>query len=339
MLKSPPIISLLPPRLACLAALSIAAAACTVEESSAPEPTVTSASTTTTVSQPDTTIPTTAAAPETTATSVPPTTAPPATLPPGPISASIPIVTGGELGGWLLLGRWQVDKWQPPTSDDDQLSAADLAGDPTLTVTGLDFSEQTVTIGASDEACFDGRQGPTLDVAIPSAEPPGFGYAAIALPASWPLKPRQVAQVSGGPPAYQQLGVDNFAEQGIDASAGTIDQIVVADLDGDGVDEALVSFEQVADPDATGSPGDATAILLVNTETQSSQIVIGSNVDSSETDFPITEQFRVLDVADLNGDGRMEVIVRAWYYEGMSVIVYEYDGTALVQTLATGCGA
>jgi hypothetical protein len=47
----------------------------------------------------------------------------------------------------------------------------------------------------------------------------------------------------------------------------------------------------------------------------------------------------VLDVADLNGDGRMEVLVHAWYYEGASVIVYTYDGTDFTQVLATGCGA
>jgi len=35
----------------------------------------------------------------------------------------------------------------------------------------------------------------------------------------------------------------------------------------------------------------------------------------------------------------MEVAVHAWYYEGSSVIVFEYDGTELTEVLATGCGA
>ena len=35
---------------------------------------------------------------------------------------------------------------------------------------------------------------------------------------------------------------------------------------------------------------------------------------------------RVLGVADLNGDGRMEVALHTWYYEGAGVTVFEFDG-------------
>ena len=49
----------------------------------------------------------------------------------------------------------------------------------------------------------------------------------------------------------------------------------------------------------------------------------------------------MLDVLDLNGDGRMEVVVHAWYYEGASVVVFEHDAETdeLTQVLANGCGA
>ena len=41
----------------------------------------------------------------------------------------------------------------------------------------------------------------------------------------------------------------------------------------------------------------------------------------------------------MNGDGRMEVAVHAWYFEGAAVLIYEYDGTSLTEVLATGCGS
>jgi hypothetical protein len=64
----------------------------------------------------------------------------------------------------------------------------------------------------------------------------------------------------------------------------------------------------------------------------------GDNGDDGS--FEVLERYRILDVADLNGDGRMEVLVHAWYYEGASVIVYTYDDDGeLTEVLATGCGA
>jgi hypothetical protein len=35
----------------------------------------------------------------------------------------------------------------------------------------------------------------------------------------------------------------------------------------------------------------------------------------------------------------MEVAVHAWYYEGASVAIYEYDGAELTDVLVAGCGA
>jgi hypothetical protein len=44
-------------------------------------------------------------------------------------------------------------------------------------------------------------------------------------------------------------------------------------------------------------------------------------------------------MADLNGDGRMEVIVQTDYYEGGSTAAYELSGTgALESVMAAGCG-
>jgi hypothetical protein len=242
----------------------------------------------------------------------------------------------------LPLGAWQADHWTSELDDGTPI-AASIDGEPTFAITGLGFPELSGVVGPSGEACFDGREGPAIDAEVPLPEPSGFGFSAIALPASWPLRPRPVAQISGGVPAYQQLGEDTFAGEPVDASLGEVEQIVVADLDGDGDDEALVGFEYVQNPASPGSPGDLATILLVDTASRSAQTIISANVAADAGDdadfFAIIERFRVLDVADLNGDGRMEVAIHAWYYEGASVILYEYDGTSLTQVLATGCGA
>lgn len=321
-----------------LAVIAFVGAACTSEQQSSPQPTLTSTTSTTTIPATSTT-----AAPTTT-TTVAPTTevTTTTTLPSGPADTLVPLLIGGaDSAGWLFLGAWQQDRWQ---------EAADPSGNPIrpgieagtpFTVSNLG-GETAAVLGENTEACFDDRVGPTIDVAVDPPEPPGFGYNAVAvLTPPWPLKPRPIAVTAAAPAAYQELGEAAFESEPVDASQGNIEQLVVADLDGDGDDEALASFEFVQPTAAPGAPGDLAALLLIDVETRAADTVLLSAVDQNADDetFPLIERYRVLDVADLNGDGRMEVLVHAWYYEGAAVIVYSYDGTELTEVLANGCGA
>jgi hypothetical protein len=51
--------------------------------------------------------------------------------------------------------------------------------------------------------------------------------------------------------------------------------------------------------------------------------------------------FTVGTVADLNGDGKMEIVVDSAYYEGLGVEVWEYvnDDLGPVPRVSVGCGA
>jgi hypothetical protein len=317
------------------ASLVLLVAACTTEETSNPGPTLTSTSSTTT---PTTTTPTTVAP----TTEPVESTAPEATMPSGPVDALVPLFVGGaDSAGWLFLGAWQQDRWQESADPDgNPVPPGTEAGTP-FRVSNLS-GESAVVLGENAEACFDGRIGPSIDVAVAEPETPGFGYNAVAvIEQPWPLKPRPVAVTSTAPDAYRALGEAAFAGEPIDASRGAIEQLVVADLDGDGDDEALASFEFVQPSAGPGAPGDLTALLLIDATTRAADTVQLWTVDQDADDgtFDYIERYRVLDVADLNGDGRMEVLVHAWYYEGASVLVYTYDGSELTRVLAAGCGA
>jgi hypothetical protein len=257
----------------------------------------------------------------------------------------VPLLIGGSSdGGWLFLGAWQHDRWQ---------SAADPNGNPirpgieagTPFVVSNLSGETPVTLGENIEACHDGRVGPAIDIELAPPDPPGFGYGAVAvLQQPWPLEPRPIAVSSAAPEAYRALGEAAFEGEAVDATRGAVEQLVVADLDGDGDDEALVSFEFVQPSAGPGAPGDLAALLLIDATTREASTVLLSAVadeagDGSDGSFEVTERYRTLGVADLNGDGRMEVLVHAWYYEGAAVIAYTYDGGTLTEVLAAGCGA
>jgi hypothetical protein len=317
--------------------VAAAASACGTEVSSNPAPTLTS--TTTTTLAPTTTTTTTAATTTSTTTSTT-TTAP--TRPPGvPTDRSFPLLVGGGEGGWLLVGSWQVDGW---VADRPGLGAP---GGPTVDV-GSEYTAGNLTqrstgpAGELVEACQDGRVGPALGVTVAAPEPPGDGYGAVALPVpDWPLTPRPVAATSSGPDSYRQLAVDRFAGEPVDASRGAIQQLVVTDLDGDGDDEALLAFEFVQPSAGPGTPGDLSAVVLVDTATRNASAVRRTFTDQRLRPgdaLPDTERSRVIDVADYNGDGVAEVAVHSWYSEGARVTVYEYDGAVLTAVLDAGCG-
>ena len=318
------------------AAAATLLAACTTEESSNPGPTLTSttSTSTTTTTIAETTTTTTLAETTTTAAST-------TTLPAGPADVQVPMLVGGQNGGWLYLGAWQFDRWSAAFDGDGDPITPSIGPGTAVTVTNLGL-EAPATLGEFTEACFDEREGPTIDVTVAAPEPPGFGYGAVALPTpTWPLSPRPIAVTARGPAAYQAIGEAAFAGDPVDATAGSIEQVVIADLDGDGDDEAVAVFEHVTVDTITGAPGDLAAVLLIDATTRESSTPLKSFVDQDlgPDGFPVTTRYRVVDVADYNGDGRMEVAVHSWYYEGSSVVVFEYDGNELVEVLANGCGA
>ncbi len=321
------------------AALALSLVACTTEEASEPRPTLTSTTSSTAPITTDatttttTTTPTTPAPSETTTTTITPT---------GPADAIVPMFIGGaEATGWLFLGAWQQDRWQQSSDPSGSPIRPGVEAGTPVAVSNLARVTNAV-LGENTEACFDGRVGPSIDVEVAPPEPPGFGYNAIAVLApSWPLKPRPVAVTSTAPAAYGALGVSAFDGEPVDATQGTVEQLVVTDLDGDGDDEAIAAFEFVQPSAGPGAPGDLSSLLVIDTESRAAETVVLSAVDqdAEAESFPIIERYRVLDVADLNGDGQMELIVHAWYYEGAAVVVYTYDGTAVTEVLAAGCGA
>jgi hypothetical protein len=316
-----------------LAVVLVIVAACTTEQVSEPGPTLTSTTSTTVASAPTTVAETTV--PDTTVPATAPATTSETTLPSVAVSAEVPLFVGGAgAGGWLPLGAWDVDDWAE--TDDDGRSTAGVAPGEPATITNLD-GEAGATFGDDAVACFDDTTGPTVttSAAVESE------LTSVALPTpSWSLKPRPVAVSASAPAGYVAIAQGAFAGQRVDATLGRVVQIVVVDLDGDGDDEALVVFEYIQSGDGPGSPGDLAAVVLVDATTRQSSVVERQFIpaDAEVDDFGIAVRFEVVDVADLNGDGRMEVVIDASYYEGVATTLYTYDGTELTDELSTGCG-
>lgn len=314
---------------------------CTQQESVTPATPGSTSSTTTLpptttaavpVSDPPVTEPAEPEVPDTTST-VPPTTTPP--------PSGIPTVTptqyfgGGDADGWLYLGRWTGNDWEAALDEDQQPRQPAIADDEVL-IHELDVEPIVGSVGATADACPDGRTGPVISPNARGPEDPGFGYRSIAYAADWPTQPRPIAVVDATVDAYVEAGVAAFEGTGVDAESGRLQQIVVADLDGDGDSESLVSF----------GGDDFSALLLIDADSGRALTVARDNVPVAAsdtgptTDAPAStfEDHRTLAVADLNGDGLMEFVVHAWESESdTSVVVNSYDGAEVTAVLTTSC--
>ncbi len=322
-----------------LAAFALIGAACTQQESvtpASPAPT-----TTTTVAAP-TTVPPPVTEPPVTDVPAPTiadttTTAPPTTIPPPsgiPSSTSTQFFGGGDPDGWLYLGRWTGNDWEAALDDDQQPRQPAIADDEVL-IHEIDVEPINGSVGATAEACADGRTGPVISPNARAPEVPGFGYRSIAFAADWATQPRPIALVDATVDSYVAAGVAAFEGTGVDAASGELEQIVVTDLDGDGDSESLVAFEGA----------DFATLLLIDADSGTALTVALDNVPVATPDTGATteppdasfEQQRVLAVADVNGDGLMEFVTHAYEGNESTVIVHTYDGTEVTAVLTTNC--
>lgn len=129
-----------------------------------------------------------------------------------------------------------------------------------------------------------------------------------------------------------------------------ITQLWRVDLDGDKVDEVLLSATRYANPDndlpmpnrvsPNASAGDYSLVLLrkvVNGKVKT--ITLAEEIYATKKVFNAPNINRLLGVYDLNGDGKMEVVLDGRYYEGDWRTVVEVKGGQAKEVLSEGCGA
>ena len=187
---------------------------------------------------------------------------------------------------------------------------------------------------AKAEACAD-----MLTVSLSSGPKEGL----IALSAPWNALPRkpQIADPT------QQVYVDAVREflegRRMSDPKVKITRILRVDLDGDGEDEVLINatnyFTEDGDvPMDTAAPGSYSIVLLrrvvagkVQTELVAGELYVKDESSASNL-------YEIQGVLDLNGDGKLEVIVHSHYYEGSETTIYDCSGGKCQAVLSVGCG-
>lgn len=210
-----------------------------------------------------------------------------------------------------ILGGVKQSVWMPsdPVSTSGSFRAVYAGG-----------TSMPVTVGNVESAggACEGTRSATLTPA-PSGNTPF-----VVLSGTWNPQPRPVEDVSKHKARYARALQLFLASKGLREQA-EIGQILRADLDGDGQAEVIAVLHH---------PGSYSAILV----RRQSQARVRTLTASLERDGEDLSEQRVAMLADLNGDGRMEIIVHGEYQQGIFTAVYALDGESIRKVMSCACG-
>jgi hypothetical protein len=173
---------------------------------------------------------------------------------------------------------------------------------------------------------------------------PATEKSAIALALPWNPMPRTAKASDKTQEIYVKAAHDFLVSKGIAKPVVKITQLLRIDLDGDGKDEVLLSATNYPGEPGESPPsaaaGNYSFVLLrhvVDGKAQTKLIDGQFFPKASESETPY--RYEVSGLLDLDGDGRLEVILYSAYYEGATVTVWHFGAGKLHKVLEIGCGA
>ncbi|GAA5512604.1 hypothetical protein Dcar01_01320 [Deinococcus carri] len=163
--------------------------------------------------------------------------------------------------------------------------------------------------------------------------------------------PRPVLNLPTTNAVYRDIVRAELVKRGLKNPQVHLTGLTRVDLNGDGRAEVIVEAAHFAErsglyPPPVGQPGDYSLLLL--REVVRGRVVttvLGEHVaplkpwtPGDPEPMPMALLYRLAGVADLNGDGRMELVTFGAYYEGYGLDVREWTPGGWKTRLEGGCG-
>lgn len=228
-------------------------------------------------------------------------------------------------------------------------AAKSLANETTYQVYGLTKQVGQITAAkptSVEEPCPD-----TLMVSLSSKPKDGV----IGLDAPWNALPRKPMIADTTQPVYVEAVRDFLKSHGIADPKVRITCILRVDLEGDGEDEVLINATNYLAKDRSdylpAAPfpeapihapqrGSYSIVMLrrVVAGKVQPQLVAGELYSKSDASNA-PNIYKIAAVLDLNGDGKLEVIVHSFYYEGGETTIYRCEPDKIEAVLSVECGA
>lgn len=247
----------------------------------------------------------------------------------------------------LLLGGWRGGTWQ---ADRDVKTPWPARWQAFTLGQGV----RQTSLGAS-KAEGDGPCAETLFTTMkPTLKARRVGEFQVLVPTAVKAQLRPVTVLANNNAVYSAIVQKELVKLGFRNPPVKINSVVRVDLDGNGTQEVLIEASNIglqhfypAGPSEKG--GQYSVVLLryvrsgqVFTTVLAKDIQVKA-VTQAEIDArgaSVMTRFGIAGVLDVNGDGRMEVVLAAAYYEGLSASVLEFTPSWKAAVVAeSGCGA
>jgi hypothetical protein len=239
---------------------------------------------------------------------------------------------GGQLPGYLM-GGWSSKGWLK-----DKAAAPLLKGGETYR-----FYNLSGEVGAGR-----GSRPAPLDEDGPCTETLGVSFAGsprvkgdlVAVGGQVQALPRRPQILSTDQQVYRDAAAAILRQKGISRPVVRLTQVIRIDLEGDGVEEVLVSATHYAKGlGPSARPGEYSLVFLRQAVQGKvvTQIVAGDFFPQGAK-FGAPGEHRVAAILDLNGDGVMEIILCGRYYEGDWATAYQLKQGKVSEILTSGCG-
>ena len=169
---------------------------------------------------------------------------------------------------------------------------------------------------------------------------------AIGANAKWNPLPRTPKKLDSTDKTYQKIALNFLRTKGIIIKAVKLENVNSIDLEGDGTAEIFLEATTYKDKSGelyfpSARAGDYSFVLMrkmINGKPQDFLIEGEFSPQKPAVEDYITE-FDLSAFADLNGDGKMEVILKGLYsYGGESTKIYELNKNNLKEVLFNECG-
>jgi len=195
-----------------------------------------------------------------------------------------------------------------------------------------------------EEVCPD-----TLTVSLSSKPKDGL----IGLAATWNALPRKPLIADATQSVYVEAVRDFLKTHGIADPKVQITRILRVDLDGDGEEEVLISATNYFSEDKSvpmRSPAGSYSMVLLRRVVSGkveTQLVAGEfhpkayagKGSDDDASFDAPNAYRIIGTFDLDGDGKMEIVIGSNYYEGEEITIYRCDPNKVEALLSVSCGA
>jgi len=164
----------------------------------------------------------------------------------------------------------------------------------------------------------------------------------VAVDGGWNVLPRPVTRLSAAAAArYSGVVRQILVQHGIRSPEVHVTGALRADLDGDGTEEVVVTaYRSTGNETSTVEEGDYSLAFVRKLVAGSVRtIMLEQEYHPRAHDETTPNEYAIAGAWDLDGDGTLEIVIRASYYEGGWTTLYRVRGSVAQNLVSAGCGA